>query len=31
MLSVITVRQQFSGADAGSAVVAGQTLVAFHD
>ena len=31
VLSVLTLRQQFAGGDAGSFLVAGQTLVAFHD
>jgi hypothetical protein len=31
VLSALTLRQQFAGADAGSFVIAGQTLVAFHD
>src|SRR5262249_23761238 len=31
VLSVLTLRQQLAGADAGSLVIAGQTLVAFHD
>src|SRR5262245_1809360 len=31
VLSVLTLHEQFSGADAGTFVVAGQTLVAFHD
>lgn len=31
VLSVLTLRQQFAGAGADSFVVAGQTLVAFHD
>ena len=31
VLSVLTLRQQFTGADAGAFTVAGQTLVAFHD
>jgi hypothetical protein len=31
VLSVVTLRQQFAGADAGTFTVAGQALVAFHD
>jgi hypothetical protein len=31
VLSVLTLREQFAGADAGTLTVAGQTLVAFHD
>jgi hypothetical protein len=31
MLSVLTLRQQFAGADAQTLTVAGQSLVAFHD
>jgi hypothetical protein len=31
MLSVLTLRQQFAGADAATLTIAGQTLVAFHD
>jgi hypothetical protein len=31
MLSVLTLRQQFAGADAQTLTIAGQTLVAFHD
>jgi hypothetical protein len=31
VLSVLTLRQQLAGADAGTLTVAGQTLVAFHD
>ncbi len=31
VLSVLTLRQQFGGAEAGTLVIAGQTLVAFHD
>jgi hypothetical protein len=31
VLSVVTLRQHFAGADAASFVIAGQTLVAFHD
>jgi hypothetical protein len=31
VLSVLTLRQQFAGADGDTFVVAGQTLVAFHD
>jgi hypothetical protein len=31
MLSVLTLRQQFAGADADTLTIAGQTLVAFHD
>jgi len=31
VLSVLTLRQQFAGADAGAFVIAGHTLVAFHD
>jgi hypothetical protein len=31
VLSVLTLREQFAGADAGTLTIAGQTLVAFHD
>jgi hypothetical protein len=31
MLSVLTLRQQFAGADAETLTIAGQSLVAFHD
>jgi hypothetical protein len=31
VLSVLTLRQQFAGADAATLTIAGQTLVAFHD
>jgi hypothetical protein len=31
MLSVVTLRQQFAGADAETLTIAGQSLVAFHD
>src|SRR5262245_19100657 len=31
VLAALTLHEQFSGADAGTFVVAGQTLVAFHD
>ena len=31
MLSVLTLRQQFAGADTETLTIAGQTLVAFHD
>jgi hypothetical protein len=31
VLSVLTLRQQFAGADADTLTIAGQTLVAFHD